>query len=79
MASCNLHELHVAVKRHHLHAVSRGVFDLRHLLAGVSIDDPAGVHTHRLHELDLRLAEERRIKSQVNTGLKLLNILRFCC
>lgn len=78
MASGHLHELHVTVKCHHLHSVSRGVFDLRHLLAGVGIDDPAGIHTHRLHDLDLRLAEER-IRGRVNTGLKMLNLLRVCC
>lgn len=73
MASCHLHELHFTVKRHHLHSMSRGVFDLRHLFAGVGVDDPAGLHTHRLHELDLGLAEETRIRSRVNTGLTLLH------
>ncbi len=77
MASCHLHELHFTVKGHHLHSVSRGVFDLRHLLAGVGVDDPAGLHTHRLHELDLGLAEETRIRSRVNTGLTLLHSYRL--
>lgn len=59
MAPRHLHELHFAVERHHLHPVGRGVFDLRHLLAGVRVDDPGRLHAHRLHELNLRLRSQR--------------------
>ena len=51
----DLHELLLTVEGHHLDAVGRGVLYVGLLLAGVGVDDPTGVHSERLHQLDLSL------------------------
>lgn len=63
MATSNLHKLHFTVKGHHLHPMGRSILDLGHLLAGIGINDPAGVHSKRLDDLDLSLKGDGRIIS----------------
>lgn len=63
MEAGNLHELHFIVKGHHLNTMAQSVLDLRHLFAGIGIDDAGGVHTQRLHQLDLSL--RKRVEGPV--------------
>lgn len=58
MIAGHFHQLHLAIKSHHLHAMGRRVLYLRDLLAGVGIDDSARIHAQRLNQLNLRLEEQ---------------------
>lgn len=51
----HFHELHLAIKCHHLDAMGRRILDLRDLLAGVGIDNSAWIDSQRLNQLNLRL------------------------
>lgn len=51
----HFHELHLAIKCHHLDPMGRRILDLRDLLAGVGIDNSAWIHSQRLNQLNLRL------------------------
>lgn len=55
MTTGHFHQLHLAIKRHHLDAMGRCVLDLRDLLAGVGIDNSAWIDSQRLNQLNLRL------------------------
>ena len=66
MAIDNLSKLPLIVKGHHLDPIGKGIFELGRLLAGVGIDDPAGFHPKRCHQLNLIL--EKRNRAQAQTG-----------
>lgn len=51
----HFHELHLAIKCHHLDAMGRRILDLRDLLAGVGIDNSAWIDSQRLNQLNFRL------------------------
>jgi len=68
IALCNLVELILVVKGHHLHSAALGVENVRLHLGGVGIDDAGGSHTATQNLLDLGLAGTVKVDAKAGQG-----------
>lgn len=59
MCPGNFHQLDFAVKSHHLDSVIGSIFNLRHLLTRICIDNPFWRYPETLHQLNFSLKKKR--------------------